>query len=198
MTTPANDDAALNSALGTEQFSLQAIAGSTIAEAGTRASIYLSTLSSGLVAVGFAGSTPSLLATLTFTVLPTIFLLGWFTVVRLVDTTVENISVRRRMDRIRAHFAAQHPAGPRLLATDDPRSADLGIRYSRSSFLFTMASMVAAVNAVLGGALLALGLVVGLGLPPAPSQVAGAIVGIGLLVATLVYERRRIRRATAF
>lgn len=189
-------ESAFHSVLAAEQSMLQAVAGSTISEAGTRSLIYLSTLSSGLVAVGFAGGSPALLATLTFTVLPTIFMLGWFTVVRLVDNSVENITVRRRISRIREHFASLHPLGPELIAADHPRNGELGIRYSRTSFLFTMASMIAAVNAVLGGALVALVLLTGLGAPTFPAQIVGAAVGLVLLAATLVYERRRIREAT--
>ncbi len=188
---------ALHSALGTELSVLQAVASATISESSTRSLIYLSTLSSGLVAVGFAADSPALLSTLTFTVLPTIFMLGWFTVVRLVDTTVENITVRRRMERIREYFVTLDPRAPALIALDDPRTGELGIRYSRSSFLFTMASMIAAVNGVLGGALVALALVTGLGVPAPVAQTAGATIGVTLLAATLTYERRRIRAATA-
>lgn len=187
---------ALNSALGTELFVLQAAASSTINEAGTRSTIYLSTLASGLVAIGFAGGSPGLLATLTFTVIPTIFLLGWFTVVRLVDTSVENITVHRRMERIRAHFAGLHPSGPDLIALDTPRTGGLGVRYSSSSFLFTTASMIAAVNSVVGGALLALVLIIGAGVQPLTAQMAGAGTGLILLTATLIYERRRLRASS--
>lgn len=187
--------AALNSAAGTELFVLQSVASSTIAEAGTRSTIYLSTLSSGLVAIGFAGGSPALLATLTFTVFPTIFMLGWFTVVRLVDTSVENITVRRRMVRIRQHFVSLHPSGPDLISLDNPRTGELGVRYSRSSFLFTMASMIGTVNSVLGGALVALVLIFGGAVEPLLAQISGVIVGLILLAATLMYERRRIRSA---
>jgi hypothetical protein len=192
-----SDSSALNSAVGTELFVLQSIASSTISEAGTRSTIYLSTLSSGLVAIGFAGGSPGLLATLTFTVFPTIFMLGWFTVVRLVDTSVENITVRRRMARIREYFVGLHPSGPDLISLDDARTGELGVRYARSSFLFTMASMIGAVNAVLGGALVALAMIIGLGIEPLPSHAAGVTVGVVLLAATLTYERRRIRRSSA-
>lgn len=188
---------ALNALLGTELSVLQAAASATISEASTRSLIYLSTLSSGLVSVGFAADSPALLSTLTFTVLPTIFMLGWFTVVRLVDNTVENITVRRRMERIREYFVTLDPRAPALIALDDPDTGELGIRYSRSSFLFTMASMVAAANAVLAGALLALALVNAVGMPAPVAQAAGAVIGIGLLTATFIYERRRIRRAAA-
>ena len=187
---------AFNSAVGTELFVLQSVASSTISEAGTRSTIYLSTLSGGLVAIGFAGGSPALLASLAFTVFPTIFMLGWFTVVRLVDTSVENITVRRRMERIREHFVSLHPSGPDLISLDSPRTGELGVRYSRSSFLFTMASMIGAVNAVLGGALVALVLIFGGDVEPVLAQVSGVTVGLLLLTATLTYERRRIRAAS--
>ncbi len=193
----ASDDAVLHGALGSELFGLQAIAASTISEAGTRSTIYLSTLSSGLVALGFAGNSPALLVTLVFTVLPTVFMLGWFTVVRLVDTSVENITVRHRMARIREYFASMHPRGPELIPRDDPHTGELGVRYARTSFLFTMASMIAAVNSVLGGALVALLLLFGIGAPTLLSQLVGVIVGLVLLASTLSYERRRIRTANA-
>lgn len=196
MTDERPDVSALNSAVGTELFVLQSAASSTISEAGTRSSIYLSTLSSGLVAIGFAANSPALIGVLAFTVLPAIFALGWFTVVRLVDTSVENITARRRMERIREYFVGLHPRGSELIALDTPRSGELGVRYARSSFLFTMASMVGAVNAVLGGALVTLVLVGVFSVSELPAQTAGIVIGALLLTATLIYERRRIRAAT--
>jgi hypothetical protein len=69
------------SALGTEYFVLQSTASSTISESGSRVSIYLSSLASGLVALGFSSASPRAFASLAFTVLPTVFVLGWFTCV---------------------------------------------------------------------------------------------------------------------
>jgi hypothetical protein len=69
------------------------------------------------------------------------------------------------------------------------------VRYTRSSFLFTMASMIGTVNSVLGGALIALILIFGAAAPPVIAQVSGVVVGMLLLTATLTYERRRIRGA---
>src|SRR5215469_1158003 len=50
------------SALVTEHFALQSAASSTISESGNRVAIYLSALSGGLVAIGFASSSPHALA----------------------------------------------------------------------------------------------------------------------------------------
>jgi hypothetical protein len=49
---------------------------------------------------------PGPLAALAFTVLPTVFVLGWFTVVRLTDTSMANIVSLRRMELIRGYYAA--------------------------------------------------------------------------------------------
>jgi len=144
------------SALVTEHFVLQSTASSTISESGSRVSIYLSALSSGLVAIGFASSTPHALASLAFTVLPTVFILGWFTVVRLIDTSVANIISQRRMERIRAYYASLAALAPPYFEADDSVAGNHGVRYGRWSFLFTMASMVIVVNSVLGGATIAL------------------------------------------
>jgi hypothetical protein len=180
------------SALVTEHFVLQSTASSTISESSSRVSIYLSALSSGLVAIGFASATPHALASLAFTVLPTVFILGWFTIVRLIDTSVANIISQRRMELIRAYYASLAALAPPYFEADDSVAGNHGVRYGRWSFLFTMASMVIVVNSVLGGATIALvfGLAIKTGLVIA--TVLGVIGGIVLLVLSLRYEHRRL------
>src|SRR6201996_1673089 len=97
------------SALVTEHFVLQGTSSSTISESGSRVSIYLSALSSGLVAIGFASSSHRALESLAFTVLPVVFILGCFTIVRLTDTSVANVVSQRRMDTITDYYASIHP-----------------------------------------------------------------------------------------
>jgi len=184
---------ALLGALSSEQSMLQSIAGSTINEAGTRSMIYLSALSGGLVALGFASSTKGLLAPLALTVLPTIWLLGWFTIVRLVDTTVENVSVTRRIEAIRAYYARLTPTAHSFFAAEDPLSnGKFGVRYSRWSVIFAMASMIALVNAVLAGSITALALAIAARTSTVVATAAGIGVGILLFAATVVYERIRV------
>jgi hypothetical protein len=179
------------SALVTEHFVLQSAASSTISESGSRVSIYLSTLSSGLVAMGFASSSHRALAALAFTVLPTVFILGWFTVVRLIDTSVTNVVSQRRMELIRRYYADLVPSAPPYFEADEA-AANHGVRYDRWAFLFTMASMVIVVNSVLGGATVTLLCDLGFGLPVAAATGIGVLVGIGLLVVSLRYEHRRL------
>ena len=112
----------------------------------------MSSLASGLVALGFSSSSPRAFASLAFTVLPTVFVLGWFTIARLTDTSVANIVSLRRMELIRAYYAALAPMAPPYFGAGDSPARQHGVRYGRWSFLFTMASMVITVNCVLGGA----------------------------------------------
>jgi hypothetical protein len=179
------------SALGTEYFVLQSTASSTISESGSRVSIYLSSLASGLVAIGFASSSPRAFASLTFTVLPTVFVLGWFTIVRLIDTGVANIISLRRMELIRRYYAALAPLAPPYFDADSAPTGDHGVRYGRWSFLFTMASMVIVVNCVVGGATVALLCDLAFKVP-LPAAAIGVATGLVMLALSLVYEHRRL------
>ena len=180
------------SALGTEYFVLQSTASSTISESSSRVSIYLSSLASGLVALGFSSSSPRAFASLAFTVLPTVFLLGWFTIVRLIDTSVANIVSLRRMELIRRYYAALAPIAPPYFGTDDSPTAHPTVRYGRWAFLFTMASMVITVNCVLGGATIALVCDLAFKVPLRAAAGTGVAAGLALLALSLRYEHRRL------
>jgi hypothetical protein len=182
-------------ALGTEYFVLQSTASSTIYESSSRVSIYLSALASGLVALGFSSSSPRAFASLAFTVLPTVFVLGWFTIVRLIDTSVANIVSLRRMDLIRQYYAALAPIAPPFFGTNDSPVTRHNVRYGRWSFLFTMASMVIAVNSVLGGATIALLCDLALKAPLPAAASIGAAGGLALLALGLRYQDRRLTPA---
>ena len=179
-------------ALGTEYFVLQSMASSTISESGSRVSIYLSSLASGLVALGFSSSSPRAFASLAFTVLPTVFVLGWFTIVRLIDTSVANVVSLRRMELIRAYYAALAPMAPPYFGVDGQVTGEHGVRYGRWSFLFTMASMVIMVNCVLGGATIALLCDLAFKVPLPGAASIGVAAGLALLAAGLCYEHRRL------
>jgi hypothetical protein len=180
------------SALVTEHFVLQSESSSTISESGSRVSIYLSALSSGLVAIGFASTSHRALESLAFTVLPVVFVLGSFTVVRLVDTSVANVVAQRRMDLIKRYYASISPSAGPYFGLDDPGAGNHGVRYGRWSFLFTMASMVIVVNSVVGGAAAALAVALAAKAPAPVPVVAGLAVGVVLLLLGLYYEHRRL------
>jgi hypothetical protein len=181
------------SALVTEHFVLQGTSSSTVSESGSRVSIYLSALSSGLVAIGFASGSHRALESLAFTVLPTVFILGWFTIVRLIETSVANVVSQRRMERITRFYASIYPAGARFFDVGPSTSVGMhGVRYGRWSFLYTMASMVIVVNSVVGGAAIALVFALAAHAAAPVPVCAGIVGGAVLLLLGLLYERHRI------
>jgi len=101
--------AALISALTTEHFVLQSALSSNTSEVGTRASLYLFSLSSSLVALGFASRSPELFVPFVAIVLPALFILGLFTVVRLVDSNLEGILYLNEIARIRQYYRRLSP-----------------------------------------------------------------------------------------
>jgi hypothetical protein len=180
------------SALATEHFVLQGMSSSTISESGSRVSIYFSALSSGLVAIGFASSSRRALESLAFTVLPVVFILGWFTVVRLTDTSVANVVSQRRMDLISQYYASIHPPAALYFQPADPSAASHGVQYGRWSFLFTMASMVTVVNSVVGGSAIALVSALAARTPAPGPVIVGVVAGLVLLIASLYYQEQRL------
>ncbi len=189
---PDNEvSSAFMSALVAEHSVLQSVASSTIFESGSRAALYLSALSSGLVAIGFASSNPQALALLALSILPTVFLLGCFTVVRLIDTSVENIVSLQRIALIRTYYATLHHQAP-IFFGDTANGSALGVRYRSWSIFFTMASMIMLVNSVLGGAAVALVCALAFGCPIAIATSVGVAAGLLLVVLNLWYQRRRL------
>jgi hypothetical protein len=90
---PLEPSSALISALPTEHYVLQSAISANTSEVGTRASLYLFSLSSSLAALGFASRSPELFVPFVAIVLPAIFILGLFTAVRLVDSNLEGVGV---------------------------------------------------------------------------------------------------------
>jgi hypothetical protein len=103
----------LLTALVTEHFAQQGTATATISESGSRAALYMVSLSSSLVALGFAASSPTAFAPLAGAVIPILFLLGWFTVGRLVDTSIQSVVALERVSQIRAYYTTLTPDAQR-------------------------------------------------------------------------------------
>jgi hypothetical protein len=191
---------AFEAALNNQYFVLQSSRGNTVAESGSRATLYVMALSSTLVATGFVSQSHAALGPFLAVVLPTLFVLGLFTMVRLVDTGVENLSCIRSMGRIRRYYAELVPEAPQFFG-DRPDAgasalAATAIRRGRLVGLFTTASMIAVVNAVVGSAGIAMlvahlrgGFNQGYILPIA----LGVLVGLAFVAAFLVYQYRRYR-----
>jgi hypothetical protein len=198
-------DSSFLSALVTEHFALQSAASTTVSEASARAALYMFTVSSALVAMGFIAQTPDVFTPFAATVLPAVFVLGWFTFVRLVDITVENNRSLRAITRIRGYYRTLSPDAPRYFAawddSDDEAAealAMLGTRPSWTTVLFTTASMVATINSIVGGVGVALLVWKAVGSDSEPLAITlGAVCAAALMVAAYVYQVRRYSRAAA-
>jgi len=190
------EKAALLSALTTEHFVLQTANNSTYSEASARSTLYVMALSSSLVAMGFVAASTDLLVPFAAISLPAIFVLGIFTVIRLVESALESMQYLTGIARIRGYYRALGPEAARYFAAKYgrwPEAEPPALRFgSALAFFGTTASMIAVINNVVAG--------VGMALltrylsPSAPSWVdtvtgiAGALILTGLFYA---YQRWR-------
>lgn len=194
---PADQPAALLTALTTEQFVLQSAASTTVSESVGRASIYLSALSASLVAIGFVADKPGLLGPFLAIILPTVFVLGIFTVVRLVDTGVQNVETLAQIARIRTYYATLSSEATRYFpaqitgAVADEALASMGLKPGPLLGLFTTASMIAVVDAAVGGTGVTLLINAATNLPLWPAVLAGTLVFLGGMTAFLGYQNSR-------
>ena len=187
---------AFMSALTTEHFVLQSAAGSTITEAAARSSLYMLSLSSSLIATGFAAQSRDILVLFVGAVFPAVFLLGVFTIVRLVDTTLENMQYLAGIARIRSYYRTLTPDAGTYFAARDGRwpearapSLHLG---NLVAFLGTSASMIAFINGLVAGAWVALMVDEALGGDNLGTAVpCGVVVLVVVMAAFLAYQRWR-------
>jgi hypothetical protein len=188
---------AFMSAIVTEHFVLQTAANATVSESETRASLYILALSSALVAMGFASQSREAFVPFVATVLSALFLLGVFTVVRLVDAAMKYTQFLTGIARIRAYCRTLTPEAGEYFTPERGRwpeahtepSLRLGVFVG---FVTTVASIVAFINSIVGGAGVTLLAGVLLG-----ADQRGLALGLGVVAAVavmalfLLYQRWR-------
>jgi len=192
-------------ALTTEQFNLQSARMGTISEAGGRSTLYLGTLSSAVIAIAFVGQASELggaFYLFVLTLLPPVFLLGVFTYLRLVQTSIEDLVYAVGSFRIRQFFLRLDPAAVPFFPPTGPegikRLERIGVLTGGPlQLLLTAASMVACINAIVGGVTVALAVRWLLHASVPVAAVAGAAAALGFAALFVVYQVRRFRRAAA-
>ena len=199
------NDQTLLTTLTTEHFTLQGARSQTVSESTGRAALYLGAVSSALISLGFvaqASGSSDLFDVFTLVVLPTLYALGVFTFVRLVELSVEDIFYGRAINRIR-HYYLEH-AGERahyfmMSGHDDAPGVlhNMGITVTRWQLYFTISAAIAVVNSVVGGA--AVGFAVGIAFDPplGVSVAAGAPVALVSLALHMRSDRARHERGAA-
>jgi hypothetical protein len=182
----------LLTALTTEHFTLQGARAQTAGESASRASLYILSVSSTLVALGFIGqasATGQTFHVFALTALPTLYLLGVFSFVRIVECGAEDYRYGVAINRIRNYYKQIAGEQARLFLLsghDDGRGvfANAAIPPEGRRQYFTFATVVAVINSVVGGS--AIAVAVG-AITDAPLGVAaGAGGALGLLSLTLL------------
>jgi hypothetical protein len=194
-------DQQLLSALTTEHFTLQGARAQTLTESASRATVYIGAVSSSLVALGFIGQISEVGApfqVFALIVLPTLYVLGIVTHVRLVECGVEDVRYGMAINRIRGYYrelAGDQAHLSLLSGHDDARGVfeNAGVPATRRPQFFSFATVVAAVNAVVGGS--AVGVAVAAAAPPlAVAAAAGAVAGLVSIVVWLRVAARILAR----
>lgn len=189
---------ALLSALTTEHFVLQTANNSTYAEASSRSTLYVMALSSSLVAMGFVAASSDVLVPFAAIVLPAVFVLGLFTVVRLVETALDSMYCLQGIARIRAYYRTLGPEAARHFSAERGRWPEVeppALRFGAAlAFFGTTASMIAVINSVVGG--VGIALLTRFLIPSAGPWVdAAAGIGGALVLTFLFYAYQRWRFA---
>jgi hypothetical protein len=193
------DPGRLLTALTTEHFTLQGARAATTSESAARSSLFLGSVSSALVALGFlasvSGGDSALFRTFALTALPTLCFLGITTFIRLVELGTEDILYGRAINRIRNHYLEL--AGPQarlfmMRAHDDAVGVltNMGLRAGPLQLYLTNSFAIGIVTAVLGGSAVALAVGAITGAPLGVDIAVGAVVAIATLPALMGYSRR--------
>ena len=193
------------SALTTEQFNLQTARMGTIAEANGRSTLYLGALSSTVIALAFVGQASKLgdaFYLFALALLPPVFLLGVFSYLRLVQTSIEDMVYAIGTFRIRQYFLGLDPAAaPFFPPTDSWGMTKLErigvVATGPLQMLLTAASMVGCINAIVGGVAVAMALRALLEVAVPVAAVTGVLVALGLAGLCFGYQVHRFRRAAA-
>jgi hypothetical protein len=152
-------------ALTTEHFGLIGARSQAASESATRSTLYLGGVSSTLIGLGLTAQVSdgrTAFRVFALVALPTVFALGAFTFVRLVQLGAEDFLLGRAINRIR-HLYLEHAGEARdyflLSGNDDHRGVmeNMGLSVEgRWQLYFTAAVAVAVVNAIVGGSAVAL------------------------------------------
>ena len=193
-------------AITTEHFVLQTAASATISEAIGRSTLYLTTLSGGLVAVSISALDQTLLVPVLSLALLVVAGVGLQTTLVLVATGVRNRAGLNRIERIRAFYRGLDPRTAELFRDwDEPAGpgpgsrglAQMSLPASRSVGWTTAAALIAVVNAVVTSTGLSLLLIATTGLHWLAAVLIGAVLAVGYLIGFFRWQDRRYRSASA-
>jgi hypothetical protein len=192
------DPGRLLTALTTEHFTLQGARAATTSEGAARTSLFLGSVTSALVALGFlatvSGGDSALFRTFALTALPTLCFLGLVTYIRLVELGTEDVLYGRAINRIRAHYLRIAGDDARLFmmkAHDDALGVltNMGLRVTPTQLYLTNSFAIGVVTAVLVGSVVALAVGVISGAPLGVDVAAGAAAAMASIYGLMAFTR---------
>lgn len=144
--------------LTTEHFNLQTARASTISETNGRASVFLGSVSAGLVALAFAGQTSrTALYTFGLILFPVLSFLGLVTFDRALQASIDDTAYLLRINRIRRYYIEAAPRLAHVLApparTDEVAAVlrTEGFRPGRWQLMLSIVGAIGVINSVLLG-----------------------------------------------
>lgn len=175
-----------------------------MSESSARAALFIGAVSSTLVALGFLGQLSpggDTFNAFALTVLPTVYLLGVFTFVRLVECGAEDFRYGLAINRIRGYYKqlAGDEADLFLLSGhDDGRGVfdNASVPPEGRTQYFTFGSVVAVIDSVVGGSAVAIALSAFADASLAVAAGAGAVVAILSVAALLRFAGRLLDART--
>jgi len=199
----AADRQELLTALTTEHFTLQGARSQTMSESASRTTLYIGAVSSALIALGFIGQISDVgdaFTVFALTVLPTVYLLGAFTFIRLVECGAEDFRYGLAINRIRGYYRqlAGDQANLFLLSGhDDGRGVfeNMGVPAEGRAQFFSFATVVAIINSVVGGSSVAIA-AGALGAPLGAAAASGGVVAIASVLGWLRLAARLLAERT--
>ncbi|HEY4398882.1 MAG TPA: hypothetical protein VGO28_14555 [Acidimicrobiia bacterium] len=196
--TPAARSA-FETGLATEYFALSGLRSSSIAEAGTRATMFFTTLTGTVLALGFLAGATDAVVPVAYAALPIVILLGVVSFLRLVEISVEDVGALQAIHRIRTYYGGLVPEGTEFFPAPARGQAvtdlvDVGARQSLWRAALTTAATVGVMDALVAGASLAFALAHA-GMPKAAAVVIGIAVALVMIWVLLAYQTRRFHAA---
>ncbi len=187
----------------TEHYNLQSGRAMTISESNGRSSLFLSTVSTALVALAFVAQIAKLSTEFyifALILLPSLFFIGLVTFERTVQVAIEDIIYARGINRIRHLYTEIAPQIAEYFVLpyyDDEMSVygSEGAKLSWWQFFLTMSGMVAVINSVLAATFLGLLVYRFLALPLLFSTLVGLIGFVVVVGLFLRYQWTRWGKA---
>src|SRR5437763_12317914 len=193
------DDGQVLTALTTEHFGLAGARSQAASESASRSALYLGSVSSTLVGLGLTDQVSkggTVFDVFALVALPTLFVLGLFTFMRLVELGIEDFLLGRAINRIRHYYLEHSGEATRyfmLSGNDDAHGvmANMGLAPTPLQLYFTAATAIGVVNAVVGGSAIAIAVGRAFGTSLGVAVAAGAVGAIIALLLELRFQNRR-------